>query len=872
MTRIIAILLLLAPSLTWAADTPVTFARRPLDAWVADLDDKDPLVREEAVEVLTQLGAKAKPAVPRLERLFKDGQETERRRAAMALWKIDGRAEAAIPVFQAALKGAKGLPRVQTIQTLRDLGMPADELAPLLIDALTDPEFEARNQAVTTLRSMAAEVMPILLDAIPKARGEKLQQILSVLQGLGPRGKEALPALNNLLKDPDPAVKMAGVRAILVLDRGNQAALGALTEVARSDDPKARREAVQSALQIFPRSNDLAPVFRTGLSEKDLDTRVRSAQALWDVDRNSTKEILPVLLDELKQPARAGVRLSIATLGQIGPDAKAAVPLLAAMLKKPEESGSYYMISQALGRMGPDALPALGEALKNPNARYSALEALVLQGEKGMAMVEPLLKDDDVATRRTAADAAARFGRAAASAVPSLAELLKDADPSVRRSAAIALGAVGPAAKAAVPALAEFATDTAQPAYIRSTVLETLGRIGPDAKAAAATIRDLIKESDVNLRFRAAEALIAIEGKSDEARTALLEMLKSISGAGPTPVPLPIVVAALDAAGVEAKEVIPILAERLKNPDPMRAYFVLRQVVAALTPRYGDDPAAVPLLTDLLKQDDPEAKHAAALVLARHGAAGKAAVPVLVERVKRDGNYVSTADPTLTALAALGPHAATAFDELMEIWKKTNTLPLRRYMLAEVLAKIDRTRAKPALDFLEQQAVPAAGVNWPAALCLGRADPSNPKVLSAVQRLLDMPNKYLVVQGMELLALIGPDAKSFLPRARAALTDSFTQVRVRGAIAVWKIEGDPKDALPVLTAAVTRPDTLDLPPGFSGNIVAPRTAAQAAATALGEMGAAAKSAIPALRDAHALNDVALRTAAATAIRKIEGKK
>src|SRR5262249_11364162 len=156
-------------------------------------------------------------------------------------------------------------------------------------------------------------------------------------------------------------------------------------------------------------------------------------------------------------------------------------------LKKPEESSSYYMISQALGRMGTDALPALGEALKNPTARYAAIEALLLQGEKGMAMVEPLLKDDDVATQRTAADTAARFGRAAASAVPALTELLKDADPSVRRSAAIALSAIGPAAKAAAPALAEYAKDTAQPTYFRSTALETLGRIGPDAKAATAT-------------------------------------------------------------------------------------------------------------------------------------------------------------------------------------------------------------------------------------------------------------------------------------------------------------------------------------------------------------------------------------------------
>src|SRR5262245_7054466 len=107
--------------------------------------------------------------------------------------------------------------------------------------------------------------MPVLLEAIPKARGEKLQQILFVLAGLGPRGKEALPALNKLLKDSDPAVKMAGVRAILILDRGNRGALDVIFEAAQSGNAAARREAIQSALQITPRNNELAAIYRIGL-------------------------------------------------------------------------------------------------------------------------------------------------------------------------------------------------------------------------------------------------------------------------------------------------------------------------------------------------------------------------------------------------------------------------------------------------------------------------------------------------------------------------------------------------------------------------------------------------------------------------------
>src|SRR5207244_9420553 len=105
--------------------------------------------------------------------------------------------------------------------------------------------------------------------------------------------------------------------------------------------------------------------------------------------------------------------------------------------------------------------------------------------------------------------------------------------------------AVGPAAKAAVPALAEYATDTAQPAYFRATALETLGRIGPDAKPAVETVRGLLKDADTGVRFRAAEALAAVEGKSDETRAALLDLLKP--EVYPSGYSLSMLVAALDA-------------------------------------------------------------------------------------------------------------------------------------------------------------------------------------------------------------------------------------------------------------------------------------------------------------------------------------
>ncbi|HND52963.1 MAG TPA: HEAT repeat domain-containing protein [Pirellulaceae bacterium] len=82
-------------------------------------------------------------------------------------------------------------------------------------------------------------------------------------------------------------------------------------------------------------------------------------------------------------------------------------------------------VAMALSRIGSASVPALTEALVNPDAQ----------------------------TRQQAADTLARIGPDAAKAVPSLITALDDPDPRVRKSAAKALGQIGPAAHEAVPAL-----------------------------------------------------------------------------------------------------------------------------------------------------------------------------------------------------------------------------------------------------------------------------------------------------------------------------------------------------------------------------------------------------------------------------------
>src|SRR5262245_15361951 len=72
------------------------YSGRPLRDWLADLDDEDLLIREEAIEVLAQAGPAAKSAVGRLTKLLAHESRPLRTRAALAVWRISGDARPAV--------------------------------------------------------------------------------------------------------------------------------------------------------------------------------------------------------------------------------------------------------------------------------------------------------------------------------------------------------------------------------------------------------------------------------------------------------------------------------------------------------------------------------------------------------------------------------------------------------------------------------------------------------------------------------------------------------------------------------------------------------------------------------------------------------
>ena len=232
-------------------------------------------------------------------------------------------------------------------------------------------------------------------------------------------------------------------------------------------------------------------------------------------------------IEDLKVEDRQVRVHAVRALGQIGPDAKVAVPHLIEALKD-EDRQVRGFAAYALGRIGTAAIPHLIEALKdeNENVRSDAASALGRIGPDDERVIPNLieaLKDEDRQVRGFAASALGQIGTAA---VPNLIEALKDENENVRTSAASALGNIGPDDERVIPNLIEALKD--EDRQVRWTSAAALGRIGPDAKAAVPSLIEALKDENENVRTNAAGALggigTALQREKDTTAIPDLEM------------------------------------------------------------------------------------------------------------------------------------------------------------------------------------------------------------------------------------------------------------------------------------------------------------------------------------------------------------
>ena len=275
------------------------------------------------------------------------------------------------------------------------------------------------------------------------------------------------------------------------------------------------------------------------LKNKDSRVRSRAAENLARLGAEAKFAILP--LRQRLRDADPQVRCRAATaLGEIG---SAAVEELIHALALPDRNVRREAV-WALGKIGPEALPAVGalaRALSHRDAtvRKGAARALGLLGRWARPAIPFLiaaLSDTDLFFSRLAAWALGMIG---APAVAALVGALGHADKYVQREAAWALGQIGPDAAAAVPkltAILKFSSgnSSADPfkkipaqeeteiiflhptpdAMLRTYAAQALGKIGVQARSAYPALRAALADPDYHVAQAAAEALKQLQDET----------------------------------------------------------------------------------------------------------------------------------------------------------------------------------------------------------------------------------------------------------------------------------------------------------------------------------------------------------------------
>jgi HEAT repeat protein len=826
---------------------PPSTLERSLVAWLGDLKDRDVLVREEAVEMLGQMGTAARAALPELKKLVADPNRALRTRAALALWRIGGDARPAVAVLTANLRDGDLSMRREALLALGQLGTEAVPAANAIVELLDDSDVAVRSQAGTALTRMARACLPAVLRALQSKEVRLRRNAAGLLAGsLGyALLPEHLPPLAARLKDEDLAVRVDCARLLWIQGQADKAVVTALLAGVQSPDATLRSNVLSNLVGTSPNPRSLLPLLDVALKSADMGNRVQAARILWDIEKKPDR-VLPVFLAAIKGTNRNHWPEAVIALGEMGPAGKPAAVRLVEMLKLHDYYP--YQVRTALRQIGPEVIPAVVKLLEinPPLTNYllppldSAIDILGNFGKKGVDAVGPLLGHADPAIRTRAVRVLGAAGPGAVGAVPRLITLLDGPSADVRDSAIAALGNIGAGAKGSIPKLVALAKGSSGSA--RTASLKALEQIGVETAVGLPLALAALKDKDLAVRQAGLDLLLRLDPKHKDLLPAALELLKNQASRSAA-------MAFLGRMGAGAALAVPRLVEILEDPNDSTC----REAADALGQIGSPAKEAVGPLLAQLGRADSSLCSSVITALRLIEADPRTTVGKLVEFIKTNRTNFAV-HAAATVVGEYGPRGAEAATTLLDLLRDPTTTAYVQSAAGIALVRVAPGRArKEGLAELRRM-IQSDTTCMDAARALLLLDETDKEALEAVQRWLKSTSPNMRGSACWTLAQVEGAGKRLLGGIRALLADSHYSVRGPAAWAVWRITGDPKEGMPTLQTMLA--DRAQL---YSRTF---------AAYLLSELGPAAKPALPALLAARNDPDSYVRRQVEQAIKKV----
>jgi HEAT repeat protein len=298
---------------------------------------------------------------------------------------------------------------------------------------------------------------------------------------------------------------------------------------ALADDDATIRHALASILKDQGEAS--LPILLKGLEYDNVNVKIESCLCIGQL-RSAAQAAVPALIRLLHDKNTVVRGRAAITLGLIGPSAKEAVlPLINAFQAAHADDDIRHSIARALWLIGPEAraaCPLLIKAMADPSESVG-WEAARALGSIGVAdpTVLPSLRRMLRDRRRLKVCAGAAFaismiGSRAADAVPDLIDLVRyklgagaGGDDGSLAEACSALGSIGRDAKQAIPELIQVVKSRRVDFSTRACAAKVLGEIGVPRRDVTDCLVDAGTNQDDELRSSAINALIALR-KVDE--------------------------------------------------------------------------------------------------------------------------------------------------------------------------------------------------------------------------------------------------------------------------------------------------------------------------------------------------------------------
>ena len=320
-----------------------------------------------------------------------------------------GQAEQAAAIYgQLAAEGEAAIVRSAAIKGLADIGGP--EVAPTVIEALRDRNRMVRTTAMGCVRTMKGRGVTEMFGA-ELAKASAGEQVL-LIGALADRGDAAaLPAITAIGKSTDPEVRRAALHAVGKL--GDSSCVGLLIRAAAESVGEEEKNAALSSLVLLPGAevdNAIAESMQAS------PPQIRSALILVLFDRNAVGAV-PALLGEASSSDSGIRRAAFKALGRLAGEKD--LPSLVELLVKMPDDGGRRDAERAVvavagkiaepSRSAAAVLAALSAEQRVP-VRCSLLRVLGgIANDKALEAITGVLKEQDPAVQDAAVRALAAW-------------------------------------------------------------------------------------------------------------------------------------------------------------------------------------------------------------------------------------------------------------------------------------------------------------------------------------------------------------------------------------------------------------------------------------------------------------------------------